>query len=221
MSRKVAALVLAAGGSSRLGQPKQLVEYHGERLIDRAIRIAREAGASPIFVVLGAEYESILKVLTPFDSTIRILINKGWKRGMASSIALGASAAERVGADDLLILTCDQVSVTREHLKKLMESSRREHVVASYYWERRGIPALFPDFAFHALQELTGDTGARDLLQDDAVFTVPLPGGEFDVDTPGDLERLRAMEHDAGHKRDTTSPEPEGNPSATAGTSGF
>jgi molybdenum cofactor cytidylyltransferase len=215
VSRKVAALVLAAGASSRLGQPKQLVEYHGERLIHRAIRIAREAGASPIFVVLGAEYERILEVLTPSDGTTRILVNKGWKRGMASSISLGAAAAERAGADDLLVLTCDQVTVTREHLTKLMESSRREHVVASYYWERRGIPALFPDFAFHALQELSGDTGARDLLQDDAVFTVPLSGGEFDVDTPEDLERLRAMEHDALHRHGIVSRDEKGDLSPT------
>ncbi|AFL86697.1 putative MobA-like protein [Terriglobus roseus DSM 18391] len=201
MSRKVAALVLAAGASSRLGQPKQLVEFHGERLIDRAIRIAQQAGASPIFVVLGAEHERILDALTTSDSGTRILINKGWKRGMASSLALGAAAAERVGADDLLVLTCDQVTVTPEHLMRLMEGSHREHVVASYYSGRRGIPALFPDFAFHALQDLTGDTGARDLLQDDAVFTVPLPGGEFDVDTPEDLHRLRAMEHDSAHSR--------------------
>ena len=73
-------------------------------------------------------------------------------------------------------------------------TSNREHVVASYYWERRGIPALFPEFAFHALQDLTGDTGARELLQDEAVLTVPLHGGEFDLDTPADLLRLREME---------------------------
>jgi len=210
MSRKVAALVLAAGASTRLGQPKQLVTYHGERLVERAIRLAREAGASPIFVVLGAEYERILEVLTPSDSSTRILVNKGWKRGMASSIALGAAAAERIGADDLLVLTCDQVTVTREHLQRLMGSPHREHVVASYYWERKGIPALFRDFAFNALQELSGDTGARDLLQDDAVFTVPLSGGEFDVDTPEDLHRLRAMEQDAVHSQGATPLEEEG-----------
>ena len=66
--------------------------------------------------------------------------------------------------------------------------------MASYYWQRRGIPALFPAFAFHVLQDLNGDTGARELLQDKAVLTVPLPGGEFDVDTPEDLAQLRALE---------------------------
>ena len=194
MSRRVAALVLAAGSSSRLGELKQLVRYHGETLVERAIRIAHEAGAAPVLVVLGANYEEVLKVLEHNEFEPRILINKGWQRGMAGSIALGASAAERVDAEDLLVLTCDQVSVTAEHLRLLMEASRREHVVASHYYERRGIPALFPEFSFHALQELSGDTGARELLQDDAVLTVPLHGGEFDVDTPEDLRLLRTME---------------------------
>ena len=194
----MAALVLAAGASSRLGEPKQLITFKGERLLDRAIRLAREAGASPVFVVLGADYERMLQALSDSpeapESDVRILINKAWKSGMSSSIRLGATAAERVGAEDLLVLGCDQPSVTAEHLRELCGASKREHAVASYYWQRRGIPALFPAFAFHALQELTGDTGARELLQDEAVLTVPLPGGEFDVDTPEDLERLRAME---------------------------
>ncbi|MEG9434335.1 nucleotidyltransferase family protein [Terriglobus sp. ADX1] len=194
MSRRVAALVLAAGASERLGQPKQLVQYQGQRLMDRAIRMAHEAGASPVFVVLGAGYEALWEVLQGNPYEPRILINKAWKRGMSTSIALGASAAERVDADDLLVLTCDQVTVTAEHLRRLMEASHREHVVASHYYERRGIPALFPSFSFHALQELTGDIGARELLQDDAVLTVPLLGGEFDVDTPADLERLQMMQ---------------------------
>ena len=195
MSRRVAALILAAGASSRLGQPKQLVVYRGETLVERAVRVAHEAGASPIFVVLGANFEPILRVLEANTREVRILINKGWKRGMASSIALGASAAERVDADDLLVMTCDQVHVDADHLQQLVRSSKRENVVASFYWERRGIPALFPRFAFPALQELSGDTGARELLQKDSVLIVPLPKGEFDLDTPEDLLRLREGEN--------------------------
>ncbi len=194
MSRRVAAVVLAAGASSRLGQPKQLVTLDGELLLDRAIRIAHEAGAAPVFVVLGAEFQRMLQVLEGNPFAPRILINKAWRGGMASSIALGATAAERAGVDDLLILSCDQPAVTPEHLRRLAVTSNREHVVASYYREHRGIPALFPEFAFHALQELTGDSGARELLQDAAVLTVALPGGEFDVDTPKHLEELRRLE---------------------------
>ncbi len=198
MNRRVAALVLAAGGSSRLGQPKQLLTFKGERLLDRAIRIAQETGADPIFVVLGAEYERILDTLpSPSDGGPRILINKAWHTGMASSIALGVVAAERVGADDLLVLTCDQMFVTPVHLLRLVEVSNREHVVASYFAGKRGIPALFPEFSFHALQELSGDSGAREVLQDEAVLTVALAGGEFDVDTPEDLLRMREMEREA------------------------
>lgn len=186
--------MLAAGGSSRLGHSKQLVQFEGERLIERAIRVAHQAGSSPVFVVLGADFESILEAIANSPYQPRILINKAWSSGMASSLRLGVAAAERAGVDDLLVLSCDQPTVTKEHLLRLVAASKREHVVASYYWERRGIPALFPEFAFHALQELQGDAGARELLQDDAVLTVTLPGGEFDVDTPQDLLRLREMD---------------------------
>lgn len=193
MSRRLAALVLAAGGSHRLGHPKQLVRFEGEALITRAIRVASQAGASPVFVVLGADFEKILEVIADDPHQPRILVNKAWRSGMASSLRLGAAAAERSCIDDLLVLACDQPAVTPMHLQRLVAASKREHVVASYYWERRGIPALFPEFAFHALQELQGDTGARELLQDEAVLTVALPCGEVDVDTPEDLRRLEAL----------------------------
>ncbi len=193
MNRCLGALVLAAGASSRLGQPKQLVRYEDEPLLSRAIRVAHEAGAKPIFVVLGAFCEAMLESLEGNAYAPRILINKAWSTGMASSLRLGAAAAERAGVDDLLVLTCDQPAVTPDHLRRLVSVSKREHVVASYYGSRRGIPVLFPDFSFHALQELQGDAGARELLQDDAVLTVSLPGGELDLDTPDDLLALLAM----------------------------
>lgn len=192
MSRVLGALVLAAGASTRLGQPKQLVEHGGERLLDRAIRVAHQAGAEPVFVVLGAYYEQMIAALESNPYEPRILINKAWASGMASSLRLGAASAERAGVDDLLVLGCDQPAVTPDHLRRLVSASKREHVVASYYHSRRGMPVLFPDFSFHALQELHGDAGARGLLQDDAVLTVGLPGGEFDLDTPDDLVALQS-----------------------------
>lgn len=194
MTRTLGALVLAAGQSARLGQPKQLVRLAGETLLQRSIRVASQAGAEPVFVVLGASYEAVLESLDGDPHEPRILINKAWATGMASSLRLGAAAAERAGVDDLLVLTCDQPTVSPEHLRHLVNVSKREHVVASYYRSRRGIPVLFPDFSFHALQNLHGDAGARELLQDDAVLTVPLPGGEFDLDTPEDLALLLSGE---------------------------
>ena len=167
-------------------------------MVDRAVRIAAEAGASPVFVVLGAHFEQILESLTPTEPPVRVLFNKAWRNGMGSSIALGSASAERVGADDLLIMACDQPAVTASHLHSLRAASKHEHVVASSYAGRRGIPALFPEFAFHALQDLRGDRGAQALLQRAEVLTVPLAQGEFDIDTPEDLRKLLHVEEKLG-----------------------
>lgn len=189
-TRRIAGLVLAAGASTRLGQPKQLLRLHGELLVERAIRIVREAGADPVFVVLGAGYEPIFEAVSAIMPPPRVLLNRRWQEGMSTSVALGGAAAERDGADDLLVLTCDQIAVTAAHLRALIEASHREHVVASFYRESRGVPALFPEFSFHALQALTGDRGARELLQQADVLSVPFPEGDLDIDTPDDLRRV-------------------------------
>lgn len=192
--RRIAGLVLAAGASTRLGQPKQLLELDGELLVERAVRIAREAGADPVFVVLGAGYQPIFEAISAMSAPPRVLLNQRWQEGMSTSIALGAAAAERNEADDLLVLTCDQIAVTAAHLRALIEASHREHVVASVYAEHRGVPALFPDFSFHSLQKLTGDRGARELLQHADVLSVPLQDGDLDIDTPEDLHRMQLVE---------------------------
>ena len=95
--RRLAALVLAAGASTRLGQPKQLLRYEGELLIERAVRVAQAAGAHPVFVVLGANYQPIFEVLSGLEPPVRVLLNQAWQNGMGHSIALGAAAAERGG----------------------------------------------------------------------------------------------------------------------------
>ncbi len=197
-NRHLAALVLAAGASTRLGQPKQLVTLHGETLVGRTVRLAREAGAETVFVVVGASFQPVVDALSLLQPAVRVLLNRRWHKGMSTSIAMGAHAAERGGAHDLLVLACDQVHVSAHHLLALRAASRREHVVASAYADRRGIPALFPEFSFHALQQLTGDRGARDLLAQEDILAIPLEGGEFDIDTPDDLQRLHEADNIGG-----------------------
>ena len=204
--RHLGAVVLAAGASTRLGRPKQLVKIDGETLVERALRIAREAGADTVFVVLGANYQPIFEVLQPYQPELRVLLNQRWAEGMGTSVALAAAAAERHNVDDLLVLTCDQVAVTPEHLRGLVAASHREHVVASTYSSRRGVPALFPEFSFHALQQLSGDRGARELLQHEDVLQLPLPGGAIDIDTEEDLEDLTAAAPAVQPARDTIKP---------------
>ena len=190
---RIGAIILAAGGSRRLGRAKQLVQYHGETLLARAIRVAHEAGARPVVVVLGAEYDAISAAVDL--NQVRVARNAEWTLGIASSIHAGLRALEEDApdADGALILTCDQPQLMTEHLRALMAAFEAgAGIVASEYARARGVPAIFPRVAFAELHALSGDKGARALLahSDCAVVTVKFPGGEVDVDTPEDLANL-------------------------------
>ena len=184
---KTAAVVLAAGASVRLGEPKQLVRLAGETLLTRAVRMAREAGCSPVVVVLGAEAEQIQIQCDLRD--VVVAINDEWSEGMASSIRLGVGTLGLIAkdADGTVLMTCDQPAVTAEHLLALMETGE---TTASHYAGRNGVPAYLPATAFAQLKELRGDAGARVLLRE--AEAVELTGGELDVDTAEDLNEARS-----------------------------
>ncbi len=191
----VAAIILAAGASRRLGQPKQLVQFKGEPLLARAIRLAHEGGASPVLAVLGAHFEIILASL-PVDPAI-VVHNEKWEQGIAGSIHAGLQALGVIAphADGALILTCDQPQLSARHVCSLIESfeaSREANIVASSYAEINGVPAVFPRSAFTHLQALRGDQGARALIQRPPcpVLSVAFPDGDIDIDLPEDLARL-------------------------------
>lgn len=187
-----AAIVLAAGASTRLGQPKQLVLLAGETLLERAIRSAREANCSPIVVVLGADYVQILGNAALGDAIP--VINHEWGEGMASSIRLGIRTLDLIAkhADSAIIMTCDQPAVTPPHLRALISAGESSSAItASAYAGRRGVPAYFPAPTFPHLIQLIGDAGARALIRN--APAIDLPHGELDIDTPADLveaERL-------------------------------
>lgn len=178
---KLAAVVLAAGASQRLGTPKQLVRICGETLIERAIRICREAGCEPVVVVLGAAADQVQSACS-LDGAV-VVMNNRWQEGMASSIVEGVSALD-VSVEGCVMTTCDMPAVSSEHLRRLAASSE---ITASAYAGRNGVPAYFPRAVFPRLAALSGDTGARDLLRE--CPAIPLEGGELDIDTPQDLER--------------------------------
>jgi molybdenum cofactor cytidylyltransferase len=184
----VAAVILAAGASTRLGELKQLAFLGDETLLQRAVRVAREAGCLPVVVVLGAEHAQVLGNSLLGDAVP--VINDEWEEGMASSIRLGVRTLGFVAkdAEGVVLMTCDQPAVTAEHLRLLM---RRVEVKASRYVERNGAPAFFPKEYFDRLMALKGDAGARKLLSD-AQYE-ELADGELDVDTVEDLERAREL----------------------------
>jgi molybdenum cofactor cytidylyltransferase len=191
----IPAIVLAAGASSRLGQPKQLIEYHGETLLARAIRLAREAGADPVFVVLGANLETILPAGLQ-DAAVPV-VNKDWQEGISSSIQAGLRAVHGAfpATEGVVLLACDQPRLSAEHLRALRRAFSAEYgavIVASGYEGALGTPAVFPRSAFRQLFELRGDKGARALFAKPPcrVITVPFPDGEIDIDTPADLDQL-------------------------------
>ena len=147
LTMNVPAIMLAAGASRRLGRPKQLLELAGETLVARTIRIAREAGADPLLVVLGAHAE-IIGASVVLDDVVTVF-NSQWEEGMASSIRAGlrvlASCAP--DADGVLILGCDQPRLSSSLLRTLrtsFEGGAASTIAASVYAENRGVPAVFP-----------------------------------------------------------------------------
>ena len=160
----------------------------GETLLERAVRIAREAGCLPVVVVVGAHSVQVLGSSVLGDAVP--VINKEWKEGMASSIRLGvrALAFAAKDAEGVLLMTCDQPAVTAKHLRRLMA---KVEVKASHYAGRNGIPAFFPKQYFNKLMELKGDVGARALLAE-AQYE-ELENGELDIDTAADLARAREL----------------------------
>ncbi len=122
----IAAVVLAAGASKRLGEPKQLVMLGDETLLERTVRVAREAGCSPVVVVVGAEYAQVLGNSVLGDAVP--VINDQWQEGMASSIRLGVRILGIVARDveGVLLMTCDQPAVTVKHLLRLMSEGGGE-----------------------------------------------------------------------------------------------
>ena len=170
-----------------MGEAKQLVMLGGETLLERAVRVAREAGCLPVVVVVGAEYVQVLGSNVLGDAVP--VINEEWEEGMASSIRLGVRALEFArDVEGVLLMTCDQPAVTAKHLFHL---TLQAEVKASRYAGKNGVPAFFPKEYFDRLMELKGDAGARELLAE--ARYEELENGELDVDTVKDLERAREL----------------------------
>ncbi len=187
---RVGAVVLAAGGSSRLGRPKQLLVHEGRTLVRRAAEAAVAAGCEPVVVVLGAHGEAVAAELTGLP--VRTVDNPEWQLGMGRSLRVGVRALPEVEA--VLVLLCDQLRVDAAHLRVLVDTFARTHapIVASGYEGARGVPALFSRALLPELEALEADQGARKVIVRDPsrVVEVPLAGGGEDVDTAADLSRL-------------------------------
>ena len=193
----VAGVLLAAGASRRLGAPKQLLQDHsGTTAVVRMTRALREAGCEMVVVVLGAEAARVRDALT--GETVHVVENPAWADGMGRSIAVGVETVRLHGPDvgAVLIAACDMPSVSASHLRALLARAQGNRRVASLYTrddgvQVRGIPAVLPCEDWPWLEQLSGDQGARPLLQHADTLTEFLADGVFDLDTPADVQRWR------------------------------
>jgi molybdenum cofactor cytidylyltransferase len=196
MGKSIGLIILAAGASTRMGTPKQLLLHEERTFLRRAVETALESMCHPIVVVLGAYAERVRVELERLP--VLIAENRKWKDGMSSSIRAGLEAlvAEDEGVDGAVIMLCDQPFVTVGVINELVETHRQtgKPIVASAYGEACGVPVLFSNELFVEIAALVGRQGAKQIIANHPldVATVCFPEGAVDVDTPQDYERLRA-----------------------------
>ncbi len=192
----VAGIILAAGGSKRYGQPKQLLDWHGQPFIRAGVKTALEAGLSPVVVITGANADQVESVLK--DLPITIKRNDDWQTGQSSSIRVGIqtiSEEERKQPGAVIFLLADQPQITRSVILALMEKHTVELqliLAPLVFMEKRGNPILFDRVTFSALLKLQGDVGGRSLFSEFHVDYLPWHDDRllFDVDNPEDYKRL-------------------------------
>ena len=189
-------VLLAAGRSSRMGNPKQLLEYKGKTLLVHSVDSAIATGLTPVIVVLGANGQLMEKELVA-EQGMKIIFNGDWEEGMASSIRCGIKEALEMDPDldGVIIMVCDQPFVGPKLLTKLLDTQHETGlpIVSSHYNSSPGVPALFHKSFFEALLGLKGDTGARKLLKEckELVAIVDFPEGKIDIDTKDDYAGLK------------------------------
>ncbi len=189
---KYGIIILAAGSSSRMGQPKQLLTYKNKSLIRHVSEEARKAAGSNVTVVLGSGAKDIEKELEDMDITIAE--NTEWQQGMASSIKRGLSAMSIADLDVVILTVCDQPFVSSDLFKELIELKENtgKGIVACKYDGTIGTPALFDRTYFQELLDLDGEEGAKKLLSRHStdLTTIAFPEGKLDIDTMEDYSEL-------------------------------
>ena len=187
---RIAAVILAAGASSRFGKPKPLAQFRGEALVMRAIRAATLAGCAPVCVVTAEASELWRSELA--DCAAVLIPNPDWSEGIASSIRAGVQCVQK--SEAVLLMTCDQPLVDAAALRQLIDLrlTSGKPIAATAYAKTIGIPALFDRSFYSRLLCLRGDEGAKSILlaHRPEVAEYSFPDAAIDVDTPGDLEQL-------------------------------
>lgn len=185
------AVVLAAGGSRRLGRPKQLLTRDGEALVHRAARLAQETSPQRLLVIVGADRDAVVAALSDVDC--EVVFNSEWERGLAGSVHAAAAMLDEHDGP-VLILGCDQPALTHTQLQALLDgaATAASHCAATLHDGLPGIPAVVPrTFLSQALipdgQPDRGLGAQLRALPRDAIFALDAPELGFDIDTEADV----------------------------------
>jgi len=193
-----AVIVLAAGASTRLGQPKQLLPYQKNNLLNTTISTAMSSDCWPVVVVLGAYATSIQQSINQAPDAV--LHNRQWATGMGTSIKSGISWLERWSqpVEAVILTVCDQPFITAALFNQLVDTYKttKKPIIASAYANTIGVPALFEHSFFPILKGLD-KAGAKSVIKNhqEDVSTIAFPNGDIDIDTPGDYQKLLSRPH--------------------------
>ena len=186
-------MILAAGNSSRLGQPKQLLQFKGRTLIENIVETATSI-SKEVFVILGSYHTQIAPTI-PHAANVSYF--KEWNKGMGSTISYGIQQILNKDryTKEVLILLCDQLHVTQQMLTELIHFHQEsDHFITTCgYGQSFGVPAIFNRKIFLDLLNLNGDQGAKKVIQKHFKNTqvISYPEAQVDIDTPQDLGLLR------------------------------
>lgn len=190
--RKVAILVLAAGASSRMKTPKQLLKIGNQTLLELVLEKAKALTSLPVYCVLGANSTFIQNEIS--TENVVFISNENHSKGLSTSIVAGVNYLEKNApfVYSLLILLADQPDIDLQYLEKLVQLSAENptQIIASKYRKNLGVPAVFPKSFFSDLQVLEGDFGAKEFLQQhkDQIICSNLSPSLIDIDTREDYE---------------------------------
>ena len=192
--RKIGAVILAAGESSRFGQPKQLIQFRGKSLVRRMVDAAKKARCSPTVAVIGSDREEVERELKAEGAII--VENENWRLGIGTSIRAGVRRLidNAPTLEAIVLLVCDQPFVDARTIARLitLREKTKRAIVASRYANTLGVPALFDRSCFQELLALDNATGAKTVILSnrERVAEFPFPEGKIDIDTASDYKNL-------------------------------
>lgn len=193
-NKSIGIIVLAAGGAKRMQKPKQLLQYQGKTLLRRAVETAIATNCEPVVVVLGSKFEKMKQEIA--DLSVYLCHNADWQKGLSSSIQCGIQSLREVNpnTDAFIVALADQPFVTEKHLQKFIDKYLETNIsiVAAKYNETVGVPALFDRKVFNEFDQISGDKGAKMIIEKhlNTLISIDLPEAAFDIDTNDDYVKI-------------------------------